>query len=269
MSSRKPIVGGNWKCNPASIKAIDALVSEWAGSEYDLSKVDVVIGATHLHLQYLQKLANDRFKVSAQNCSKYGEGAYTGEVTASQLVDAGFEWVIVGHSERRHKFGESNEDQALKLEKAQEAGLNCMFCVGELLEERQAGSTLDVCLSQLEPCFDKVKNWSKVVIAYEPVWAIGTGVVASVEQAQEACAGVRKIIADKVGEEVASAIRIQYGGSVTPDNCGELIACPDVDGFFSWWCFFKRKFHYHYSSIRSIKINSQSKSLNDKVYYIL
>merc|ERR1719387_773748 len=142
------------------------------------------------------------------------------------IADLGLKWVILGHSERRHKYGETNEDIAAKIEKAQEAGLNVIFCIGELLEEREAGKTIDVCKEQILAVVSKVKDWSKIVIAYEPVWAIGTGKVASVEQAQEAHAECRKILAESVSAEVAASCRIQYGGSVSPDNCEALIKCP-------------------------------------------
>lgn len=231
MVARKPIVGANWKSNPAKLSACDDLINSWNGAGFDEGKVEVVVGATAVHIANAKSKFDPKFKVAAQNCSKTGEGAFTGEITASMLTDLGLEWVIIGHSERRHKFGESNEDIAEKIGKAQEAGLKVLFCIGELLEEREAGKTNEVCETQVKAVVSKVTDWSKIVIAYEPVWAIGTGVVATVEQAQEAHAAVRKVLADNVSAEVAASTRIQYGGSVSPDNCEELIKCPDIDGF--------------------------------------
>ncbi|CAD7941750.1 unnamed protein product [Amoebophrya sp. A25] len=228
---RKPIIGGNWKSNPATVKAIGELLDSFNSAGFDAEKVDVVLAATALHIPLVKEKLDAKFKVAAQNCSKEKEGAFTGEITCGMIADCGLEWTLVGHSERRHKYGETDADMALKVEKALAAGLNVIMCIGELLEERQAEKTTDVCKTQLLAIAPKVSDWSKVVIAYEPVWAIGTGVVATPQQAQDAHKACREILASAVSAEVAASVRIQYGGSVTPDNCAELMSCPDVDGF--------------------------------------
>lgn len=161
--------------------------------------------------------------VSAQNCSTQGNGAFTGEVSADILADLGIQWVILGHSERRSLYGESSEVVAKKTQYALSKGLNVILCIGEKLEERESGATNEVLKSQLDACKDAVADWSKVVVAYEPVWAIGTGKVATPEQAQETQAYVRSWLNDNVSEAVATSTRIIYGGSVTETNCADLI----------------------------------------------
>jgi len=226
---RQPIVGGNWKSNPKGKAGVEELVAAFNACNF--SKTQVVIAPVAIHIPMCMEKFKGDIKIAAQNCSKEGEGAFTGEITVGQMLDMGIQWTLIGHSERRAKYGETNADMAAKVEKAQAAGINVIFCIGESLEERKADKTLDVCKEQLMAVIPKIKDWSKIVIAYEPVWAIGTGVVATVEQAQETQMGVRGVIASAVSAEVAEAVRIQYGGSVTPENCGDLIACPDVDGF--------------------------------------
>ncbi|CAE7748066.1 Tpi, partial [Symbiodinium sp. KB8] len=140
-------------------------------------------------------------------------------------------YTLIGHSERRSKYGESDEDTAVKVEKCQAAGIKVIFCIGELLEEREAGKTDEVNKRQLAAVIPKIKDWDKIVIAYEPVWAIGTGKVATPEQAEETQANIRAYLKEAVSAEVADKVRIQYGGSVTPDNCKELITKPNIDGF--------------------------------------
>ena len=192
----------------------------------------MVVATTFVHIAKASEgFAGKNISVAAQNCSKEKEGAFTGEITAGMIADLGLQWVVLGHSERRHKYGETNADIAAKIALAQEAGLSVIFCIGELLEEREADKTIEVCKEQITAVVSSVKDWSKIVIAYEPVWAIGTGKVATVEQAQEAHAACRAILKEAVSEEVANTTRIQYGGSVSPDNCAQLIECPDVDGF--------------------------------------
>lgn len=230
VEKRTPIVGGNWKSNPGSLSKINELVTAFNEVDIPTSKCEVIVAPSYVHIGTTMS-GFKQIKVAAQNCSKFDEGAFTGEVSAGMVKDLGLEWVVIGHSERRHKFGETDADLAEKVAKAQKAGLSIIFCIGELLEEREAGQTDEVCKRQVEAIISVVSDWSKIVIAYEPVWAIGTGKVATVEQAQEAHFAVRKVIADSVSQEVAAAIRIQYGGSVTPDNCAELIKCADVDGF--------------------------------------
>ena len=185
----------------------------------------------YIHLSTAQSLLASHLILSAQNCAAQGNGAFTGEISADQLVDMGIKWVILGHSERRSLYGETNELVAKKTKYALEKGLNVVLCIGEQLSEREAGTTNDILKAQMDACKDSISDWSKVVVAYEPVWAIGTGKVATPEQAQETQAYVRTWLKESVSEEVAKATRIIYGGSVSDKNCAELIKCPDVDGF--------------------------------------
>eukprot|EP00928_Gymnodinium_smaydae_P005190 TRINITY_DN11784_c0_g6_i1.p1 TRINITY_DN11784_c0_g6~~TRINITY_DN11784_c0_g6_i1.p1 ORF type:complete len:736 (+),score=215.93 TRINITY_DN11784_c0_g6_i1:57-2210(+) len=232
MASRRPIIGGNWKCNPATIKECNALLSAWKKEGFEKASLDVVVAPPALYLLSLkEQLEAQGISVSGQNCSKTGMGAFTGEWTADHLKDLGVNWVIIGHSERRTKYGETDADTADKIEKCQQAGLNVIFCIGELLEEREAGKTNAVNERQLTAVLPKIKDWDKIVIAYEPVWAIGTGKVATPDQAEETQAAIRDFIKKKVSAAVADKVRIQYGGSVTPENCKELIAKPNIDGF--------------------------------------
>merc|ERR1719215_103870 len=156
--------------------------------------------------------AAQKIQLGSQNVSKTGEGAFTGEVTAGQLVDFGVQWTLIGHSERRSKYGETDEDTALKVEKALAAGLKVILCIGELLEERESGKTDQVNERQLSACIPKITDWDRVVIAYEPVWAIGTGKVATPQQAQDTHKAIRKMVASAVSEDVANGVRILYGG---------------------------------------------------------
>lgn len=184
-----------------------------------------------LYLLLAQAEAKNGVKVAAQNIFDKGNGAYTGEISAPQLSDAGVEWVILGHSERRAIFGESDEFVASKTKAALDGGLSVILCCGESLEEREAGNTNEVVIRQLSPVADKVKDWSKIVVAYEPVWAIGTGKVATTQQAQEAHEAIRKWLRSTVSEKAADETRILYGGSVSEKNCKELSTQKDVDGF--------------------------------------
>merc|ERR1719313_2125718 len=229
---RKPVVGGNWKCN-GTLKQVQELMGAFVGLNPDASKVDTVIFPPAIHIDCAQKAlgGNTAIQVGVQNISKTGEGAFTGEVTCGMAKDLNIPWVMVGHSERRSRYGETDEDCAAKCEAAIAAGRMVMFCIGEVLEERKQGITADVCAKQMMAVIPKIKDWSKMVIAYEPVWAIGTGVVATPIQAQEAHYEVRMLIREQCGSAVANSIRILYGGSVSPGNCEELGAMPDIDGF--------------------------------------
>jgi len=226
------VVGGNWKCNPGKIADALQLAEAWKGVSFDAEKVDVVICPTALHIGFLKEpLEAMGMMVSAQNVSKTGVGAFTGEWATDHLKDFGISWTLIGHSERRSKFLETDEDTAEKVAKCQESGIKVIFCIGELLEEREAGKTDEVNKRQLAAIIPKVKDWDLIVIAYEPVWAIGTGKVATPDQAEETQAAIRAYLQEAVSAEVAEKVRIQYGGSVTPENCAELIAKPNIDGF--------------------------------------
>jgi len=191
---------------------------------------DVVVGVSSCYLDYVRSKLPTSIGVAAQNCYKVEKGAFTGELSCSMIKDCGCDWVILGHSERRNVFGESDELIGEKVGFALQSGLSVIPCIGELLEEREAGKTTEVCFRQLKAIADKVSDWSRVVIAYEPVWAIGTGKTASPDQAQEVHAAIRAWLSENVSAEVAQATRILYGGSVSAANCRELAACPDIDG---------------------------------------
>jgi len=169
--------------------------------------------------------------IAAQNCWKSEKGAFTGDISPAMIKDLGCEWVILGHSERRNVFGESDQLIGEKVSHALDSGLNLIPCIGEKLEEREANKTEEVVFRQMKHIANNIKDWKRVVIAYEPVWAIGTGKTASPEQAQEVHAALRKWLTDNVSADVAKTTRILYGGSVTAKNCRELAAKPDIDGF--------------------------------------
>ncbi|KAG7396617.1 hypothetical protein PHYBOEH_001991 [Phytophthora boehmeriae] len=199
----------------------------------DPSQVDVVVAPPALHIDLVQQLLQSNIAVCAQNVSLTGLGAYTGEIAAEHLLDFGLTWTIAGHSERRAYYGETDEVVAKKTKRALDLGLKAIFCIGETLEERQAGQTLNVLTRQTKALAAVISedDWERVVIAYEPVWAIGTGVVATPAQAQETHQNLRQWIERNVSAKVAATIRIIYGGSVNGKNCAELIALSDVDGF--------------------------------------
>lgn len=192
---------------------------------------EVIIGCPAPYLDYVRGLLPPSVAVSAQNCYKVEKGAFTGEISPAMIKDCGATWVILGHSERRNVFKESDELIGDKVKHALESGLNVIACIGELLEEREAGKTEEVVYRQTKALAEKIKDWSRVVLAYEPVWAIGTGKTATPEQAQEVHAQLRQWLSKNVSPDVASKVRIQYGGSVTAANCKELAKKPDVDGF--------------------------------------
>lgn len=199
---------------------------------FDPARVEVVVAPAQLHISTVQEaLAGTNVQVAAQNTSLYNNGAYTGELSAQMAVDSAINWVILGHSERRHVFGETDDVVALKTKLALEHGLNVMACIGEKLDERESNKTDEVNARQLAAIRKHVDDWSKIVVAYEPVWAIGTGKTASPEQAQEAHESVRAWLAKNVSKEAAEKTRILYGGSVTDANAATLIKKPDVDGF--------------------------------------
>ncbi len=229
--ARKLFVGGNWKCN-GSLQFIKEFPETCLNTiKYDSAKVEILIAPTSVHLPTAMKTIKNDIHVSAQNISKFGNGAYTGEVSAEMLNDINCDWTILGHSERRHIFGESDEVIGDKTKVALDHNLNVIACIGEQLDEREAGKTMEVNERQLNAIKEKIDNWDNIVIAYEPVWAIGTGKTASPEQAQEVHAGVRDWLSKNVSKDAAEKTRILYGGSVTEKNAEELITKPDVDGF--------------------------------------
>jgi len=230
--ARKSVIGGNWKSNPASIATVKELCAAFKEAKFDKSKVDVVICASNVHVAAAKEALGDcGIEIGIQNISKTGMGAFTGEIPCAMAMDMGFTWCLIGHSERRSLYGETVDDTLVKLKNAQDAGMKIMFCIGESLAEREGGTTDAVNQSQLDGALPLVTDWDKFVIAYEPVWAIGTGKVATPEQAQETQANIRKFVAEKCGADKAAKVRIQYGGSASPGNVEALSANPDIDGF--------------------------------------
>ncbi|KAF3454699.1 hypothetical protein FNV43_RR05147 [Rhamnella rubrinervis] len=229
--ARKFFVGGNWKCNGTAeeVKKIVTILNEAEVPSDDV--VEVVVSPPFVFLPVVKNLLRSDFHVAAQNCWVRKGGAFTGEISAEMLVNLGIPWVILGHSERRLILNESNEFVADKVAYALSQGIKVIACVGETLEQRESGSTMAVVAAQTKAIADKVSNWVNIVLAYEPVWAIGTGKVATPAQAQEVHSELRKWLHDNAGAEIAASTRIIYGGSVNGANCKELADQPDVDGF--------------------------------------
>ncbi|CAN0079658.1 unnamed protein product [Ascophyllum nodosum] len=235
--ARKYMIGGNWKCN-GTVESVAALVKALNEGGDLPSNAEVVVAPPSIHVQTVKDTIRPDIKVSLQNVAKTPKpGAFTGELCAPMVKDFGIEWVITGHSERRVGFGEGGECSELVAEKtkvALDCGLNVIACIGETLEIREANKTLEVVLEDHMAALHKAleeADWSKVVIAYEPVWAIGTGVTASPEQAQEVHHAIREWVSEKISPDVAQHLRIIYGGSVKAANASELASCPDIDGF--------------------------------------
>lgn len=228
---RQILVVGNWKMN-GSIKSNQSLLEGLKQGLANGSAAEVGVCPPFVYLQQVSELLKGTaIAWGGENLSEQDPGAFTGEIAASMLIDFGCKYVIVGHSERRSLYGETDELVALKFAKAQAAGLIPILCVGELLEEREAGDTENVVKRQLDAVINQVgvANLAKSVIAYEPVWAIGTGKTATPQQAQDVHAFIRGQIAKKdVG--VAETVQILYGGSVKGNNAAELFAMPDIDG---------------------------------------
>jgi triosephosphate isomerase (TIM) len=228
-STAKFFVGGNWKAN-GSVDAVADLVSGLNRGRTP-SDVDVVVAPPCIYLDYSKKNLTPRYQVAAQNCWLSSNGAFTGETTADMLVDFGIPWVILGHSERRSIFGEQSEVVGKKCAYALSKGLKIIPCIGETLQQRESGEMFNVLDEQVQALFDNIDDWSNVVLAYEPVWAIGTGVVASPAQAQEVHAYLRSKLEKELGVAQGQSTRIIYGGSVSDANCVELGGQEDIDGF--------------------------------------
>jgi triosephosphate isomerase len=226
---RKIFIGGNWKCN-GDLKFIKDHCDLLNQVTWDESKCEVCICPSFIHLERVKTLLQERYIVASQNVSMYDNGAYTGEISAKLLKDFGINWVLVGHSERRQYF-DSDDVIAKKVKIALDNSVNVIYCIGEKLSEREESKTIDVVYSQLKHVLESISDWSKVVIAYEPVWAIGTGKTATPQQAQDVHAEIRTWLSRNVSEEVSKTTRIIYGGSVTDTNCNDLIVEKDIDGF--------------------------------------
>jgi triosephosphate isomerase len=225
---RRPLIGGNWKMHMLRGQA-EAYCKAF-GPEASQAHAQVVLFPSHPLLAATHAaLAGSTVPIGGQDLHVAEKGAHTGDVSGAQLADAGCTWVLCGHSERRADHGESNELVGQKAEAALVAGITPMICVGETAAQREAGETFDVLGKQLSAAL--ASQPSSFALAYEPVWAIGTGKTATAEIAQEAHEYLRESLADLLGDEIAGAKRILYGGSVNPDNAAELYAQPDIDGF--------------------------------------
>jgi len=228
---RKQIVAGNWKMNKTLQEGIDLAKSVNEMNEQLEGDAGVIVAPPYIHLSEVSRRLSG-VGLSAQNCAAEANGAFTGEVSAGMLRSAGAEYVIIGHSERRTIFGEDNALLSKKVKMALENDLFPIFCCGEVLEERESGKLFEVVKTQIEiALFDlDAADMRKIIIDYEPVWAIGTGVVATPEQAQEMHAYIRQLVRDKFGDTIADDLTILYGGSCKPSNARVLFANPDVDG---------------------------------------
>ena len=229
---RRPLIAGNWKMNLDRASAV-ALAEALARQAETATGADLAVCPPSVYIDAVGKaLAGSQVALGAQNMYHEKDGAYTGEVSAAMLKDLGCRYVILGHSERRHILGETDQQINKKVDAALAAGLTPIVCVGELLEQREAGQTSEVIRRQFDGSLAglSAQQMGQIVIAYEPVWAIGTGKVATPEQAQEVHLDLRKIVEDRYNEEVARSVRVQYGGSVKPENAAKLLAQPDIDG---------------------------------------
>lgn len=225
---RQPLVVGNWKMQ-GSLVSVEALLGDLVSATPAVG-VEVAVCPTYVHLAQAVSLCRfSSLTLGAQDCSHVQSGAYTGEVSPAMLAEIGCRWVILGHSERRQYQGESDVLIAAKLMSAAEAGLRPIVCVGETREQREAGAAQAVVSAQLEGALKGQTNLAQLVVAYEPVWAIGTGLTATPEQAQQMHAFMRVCLAD-IANVDSAATRILYGGSVKPDNAAQLFAQPDIDG---------------------------------------
>ncbi len=230
---RLNIVAGNWKMNKNLQEGIELAKELQKTLKSEAPNCRVIIGTPFIHLSEVCKTVDTSLiKVSAQNCADHESGAYTGEVSAEMVKSTGAEYVILGHSERRAYYGEESAMLKTKTDLALKNQLTPIFCIGEVLEEREADKHFEVVRAQIEEALFHLSadDFQKIVLAYEPVWAIGTGKTATSDQAQEMHAFIRKILADKFGQNVANEISILYGGSCKPSNAAELFANPDVDG---------------------------------------
>ena len=223
---RKKYICGNWKMNKTSSEALEFAKEI---NEFEFNKVDLLIAPSFVTLESLRKNLKDEIKVAGQNVSQFDEGAYTGEVSTSMLKDIGVDDVIIGHSERREKFLESDEIINAKVKKALEYDLSVILCLGESLEIKEEGKEVEFVREELLNSLDGVEKIEKVTIAYEPIWAIGTGKTCSSEDAEKMCREIRNIIDEKYGE-ISQKTRILYGGSVKPSNAGEILSKENIDG---------------------------------------
>ncbi len=229
---RRPFIAGNWKMNTNRASAV-ALAEGVAKGADSIDGVDLVVCPPSCYLEAVGRaIAGSKVALGAQNMYHQPDGAFTGELSAAMLRDLGCTYVILGHSERRHILGETDEEVNRKVHAALAAELTPIVCVGELLAQRKAGQTMTVIRRQIDGSLAGLspQQMTGIVIAYEPVWAIGTGEVATPQQAEEVHSALRKIVEDSYNDLIADSVRIQYGGSVKPENAAELLDRPDIDG---------------------------------------
>ncbi len=230
---RKNIVAGNWKMNTTVPEGVTLAKEVNEKLAAITPKCDVIICVPFTHLCPVNEVINsEKLGLGAENCADHAKGAYTGEVSAAMVASTGATYVILGHSERRQYYGETSETLKEKVALAFENGLTPIFCIGEVLEERENGTAFDVVKKQIVDALFHLsaEDFSKIILAYEPVWAIGTGKTATDDQAEEMHAFIRGVIAEKYGQEVADNTSILYGGSCKPGNAKALFAKPNVDG---------------------------------------
>ena len=229
---RRPIIVGNWKMNKTVSEAVD-FVRQLRALVADVRDTDIVVAPTFTALQAVSReIEGSNIELAAQDVFSESSGAYTGEISPSMLRDVGCRYVIIGHSERRLYFGETNESVQKKIKASLAMGLNAIICVGEALEEREARKTFDVVKTQVKQCLEGFsrEEMEKITIAYEPIWAIGTGKTATPQQAEEVHAFIREQMGHITHRQVCEGVRIQYGGSVNPDNILDLMLQPNIDG---------------------------------------
>ena len=229
---RRPFIAGNWKMNLDRASAV-ALAEGLAREAKNIDGVDLAVCPPSVYVDAVGKaMAGSNVGLGAQNMYHEAAGPFTGEISAAMLLDLGCRYVILGHSERRHVLMETDEQINRKVLAALEADLTPIVCVGELLDQREAGQTLEVIRRQFDGSLAglSAEQAARIVIAYEPVWAIGTGKVATPEQAEQVHLDLRKILEDRYNKEVAETVRIQYGGSVKPENAATLLSQPNIDG---------------------------------------
>ena len=230
---RKKIVAGNWKMNTTVPEGIELAKQVVARAAETPANVGLIVAAPFTHLASVaEAIKGSKVELAAQNCADHTSGAYTGEVSVAMLKSVGCKWTILGHSERRQYYGETDEKLVVKTQLALAEGLGVILCVGENLDEREAGRHFDVVTEQIKNVLFNfsAEDMKKIVVAYEPVWAIGTGKTATAEQAEEIHACIRKVLAEKFGAQVAEDTTILYGGSCKPSNAKELFAQKDIDG---------------------------------------
>ncbi|KAK4971850.1 triosephosphate isomerase [Elasticomyces elasticus] len=227
--ARQFFVGGNFKMN-GSVKQITDIVEHLNNAKIDPS-TEVVIAPPALYLLLTREHLRKEIEVAAQNVFDKPNGAFTGEISVAQLKDSNITWTVLGHSERRTLLQEKDDFVASKTKAALDGGISVILCCGETLEQREAGTTVEVVTKQLGAVAKEISDWSKIVVAYEPIWAIGTGKVATTEQAQEVHAAIRGWMGKEVSKDAAEKTRIIYGGSVSEKNCKDLAKEKDIDGF--------------------------------------